>query len=84
MQLYRVLDPNTWGKMVGRVNGVNFTGMYGGTHAMGWQSVKLPEGYTWREFMYFLLSTLPEREEELSTETFSEREFLADKRRMPE
>lgn len=47
--------------MVGRVNGVNFTGMYGGTHAMGWQSIKLPEGYTWREFMYFLLSTLPER-----------------------
>lgn len=36
LQLYRVLDPNTWGKMVGRVNGVNFTGMYGGTHAMGW------------------------------------------------
>ena len=34
LQLYRVLDPNTWGKMVGRVNGVNFTGMYGGTHAM--------------------------------------------------
>ena len=61
LQLYRVLDPNTWGKMIGRVNGVNFTGMYGGTHAMGWQSVKLPEGYTWREFMYFLLSTLPER-----------------------
>ena len=28
---------------------------------MGWQMVKLPEGYTWREFMYFLLSTLPER-----------------------
>ena len=61
LALYRVLDPNTWGKMIGRVNGVNFTGMYGGTHAMGWQSVKLPEGYTWREFMYFLLSTLPER-----------------------
>ena len=35
--------------------------MYGGTHAMGWQSIKLPEGYTWREFMYFLLSTLPDR-----------------------
>ena len=61
LSLYRVIDPNTWGKMVGRVNGVNFTGMYGGTHAMGWQSIKLPEGYTWREFMYFLLSTLPER-----------------------
>ena len=61
LSLYRALDPDTWGKMVGRVNGVNFTDMYGGTHAMGWQTVKLPEGYTWREFMYFLLSTLPDR-----------------------
>lgn len=61
LSLYRVIDPNTWGKMIGRVNGVNFTGMYGGTHAMGWQTVKLPEGYTWREFLYFLLSTLPDR-----------------------
>lgn len=61
LSLYRVIDPDTWGKMIGRVNGVNFTGMYGGTYAMGWQSVRLPEGYTWREFMYFLLATLPER-----------------------
>lgn len=61
LSLYRALDPDTWGKMVGRVNGVNFTGMYGGTHAMGWQSVKLPEGYTWKDFFFFLLSTLPDR-----------------------
>lgn len=47
LALYRAIDPNTWGKMIGRVNGVNFTSMYGGTHAMGWQSIKLPEGYTW-------------------------------------
>ncbi len=40
LQLYRVLDPNTWGRMIGRVNGVNFTGIYGGTHAMGWQTVR--------------------------------------------
>lgn len=46
--------------MIGRVNGVNFTGIYGGTHAMGWQSVRIPEGYTWKSFMQFLLSTLPE------------------------
>lgn len=61
LALYKAIDPETWGKMVGRVNGVNFTNMYGNTHAMGWQSIKLPEGYTWREFMYFLLSTLPDR-----------------------
>ena len=54
LRLYRAIDPNTWGKMLGRVNGVNFTGIYGGTRAMGWQSIRLPKGYT------FLLSTLPE------------------------
>lgn len=60
LKLYRVIEPDTWGKLVGRVNGVNFTGIYGGTTAMGWQSIKLPNGHTWKSYMYFLLSTLPE------------------------
>ena len=60
LKLYRVIDPNTWGKMIGRVNGVNFTGIYGGTTAMGWRSIKLPAGHTWKSYMEFLLSTLPE------------------------
>ncbi len=59
LKLYKVLDPNTWGKMVGRVNGVNFAGLYGGTTAMGWKSIKLPPGHTWKSYMEFLLSTLP-------------------------
>ncbi|KAA6348489.1 tRNA(Ile)-lysidine synthase [termite gut metagenome] len=61
LKLYRVIDPNNWAKMVGRVNGVNFAGIYGGTTAMGWQSIKLPKGHTWKSYMYFLLSTLPEQ-----------------------
>jgi len=60
LKLYRVIEPNTWGKLVSRVNGVNFTGLYGGTTAMGWRSVKLPKGHTWKSYMDFLLSTLPE------------------------
>lgn len=60
LKLYKVIDPNTWGKLIGRVNGVNFTGIYGGTKAMGWQSIKLPPGYTWKEYMNFLLQTLPD------------------------
>lgn len=60
LKLYRVIDPSNWAKMVGRVNGVNFTGIYGGTTAMGWQSVKLPSGHTWKTYAEFLLSTLPE------------------------
>lgn len=60
LKLYKVIDPNNWGKMVGRVNGVNFAGLYGGTTAMGWKSIKLPDGHTWKSYMYFLLDTLPE------------------------
>ena len=59
LKLYRVIDPDNWGRMVGRVNGVNFTGIYGGTTAMGWQSIKLPAGHTWESYMHFLLKTLP-------------------------
>lgn len=60
LKMYRVIDPNNWAKMVGRVNGVNFTGIYGGTTAMGWKSIVLPKGHTWESYMYFLLDTLPE------------------------
>lgn len=61
LKLYRVIDPNMWGKMVCRVNGVEFAGIYGNTRAMGMgHRLKLPEGYTWKEYMCFLLSTLPE------------------------
>lgn len=60
LKLYKVIDPNNWGKMVGRANGVNFAGLYGGTTAMGWKNIKLPPGHTWKTFMEFLLTTLPE------------------------
>lgn len=60
LALYKVIDPQMWGRMVGRVNGVNFTGIYGSTQAMGRRSIRLPEGHTWKSFMEFLLATLPE------------------------
>lgn len=60
LKLYRVIEPHTWGKLISRVNGVNFTGIYGGTTTMGWQSIKLPKGHTWESYMHFLLNTLPQ------------------------
>lgn len=60
LKLYRIIEPRTWGKLIGRVNGVNFTGIYGGTTAMGWREIKLPTGHNWKSYMEFLLSTLPE------------------------
>lgn len=59
LYLYRTIDPDTWGKMVGRVNGVNFAGMYGGTTAMGWRTITKPEHFMWKQYLEFLLDTLP-------------------------
>lgn len=64
LKLYKVLEPNTWSKLVSRVNGVNFTSIYGGTTAMGWKNIKKPDHFTWEEYMYFLLDTLPEQTRE--------------------
>lgn len=60
LKLYKVIDPNNWGRMVGRVNGCNFGGLYGGTSAMGWKNITKPEHFTWKEYAEFLLKTLPE------------------------
>ena len=60
LKLYKAADPNMWGKMVGRVNGANFSSIYGGTVAMGWKNIKLPKGHTWKTYLEFLLTTLPE------------------------
>lgn len=61
LKLYRAVEPNTWGKLVSRVNGVNFSGIYGGTTAMGWRSITKPAGHTWKSYLKFLLETLPEK-----------------------
>lgn len=60
LKLYRVIDPNNWGKMVGRVNGCNFGGIYGGTSGMAWKTISKPDHFTWKEYANFLISTLPE------------------------
>lgn len=61
LNLYRILEPKTWTKLVGRVQGVNFAAIYGKTKAIGYRNITLPEGYTWQEYTKFLLATLPAR-----------------------
>lgn len=61
LNMYRVIDPAIWTKLVGRVQGANFACIYGRTKAMGYRNVTLPKGYTWKEFTQFLLITLPAR-----------------------
>lgn len=59
LSLYRVIDPHVWGRLVSRVNGVNFTAIYGDTKAMGWRNVSKPDHFSWQEYAIFLLDTLP-------------------------
>ena len=61
LNLYRIIDPQIWVKLVGRVRGANFAAIYGHTKAMGYRNVTLPQGYTWEEYTRFLLDTLPGR-----------------------
>ena len=61
LNLYRVIDPEIWTKLVGRVRGANFGCIYGRTKAMGYRNITLPEGHTWESYTKFLLDTLPAR-----------------------
>lgn len=61
LNLYRVIDPQIWSKLVGRVKGANFGAIYGKTKAMGYRNLALPKGHSWESFTKFLLDTLPTR-----------------------
>ena len=59
LHMYRVIEPSTWAKLLGRVTGANFAAIYGKTKAMGYRNLTLPEGHTWESYTKFLLETLP-------------------------
>lgn len=67
LNLYRVIDPHVWQRLVSRVEGANFVATYG--KQLTYHSFKLPEGHTWKSFTKFLLSTLPKE----TAENFKQR-----------
>lgn len=80
LSLYRAIDPHVWGRMVSRVNGVNFTAIYGDTKAMGWRNISKPAHFTWREYAMFLLDTLPpETAENFRKKLFTSIKFWREK-----
>jgi predicted phosphoadenosine phosphosulfate sulfurtransferase len=60
--LYHLLEPQTWGRVVARVNGVNSGSLYIGEtgNMTGYNKITLPPGHTWKSFCNLLLSTMPE------------------------
>jgi len=59
--MYHLIEPELWAKMVTRLSGINAGSMYCRERGniLGNQTLKLPEGHTWKSFSMFLLDTMP-------------------------
>lgn len=59
--LYHILEPDTWFKLIARVNGANTGALYiqERGNIAGYGAVHLPENHTWRSFTNLLLASLP-------------------------
>lgn len=64
--LYHLIEPETWGRVVARVNGANSGALYvrDTGNITGYGKISLPEGHTWRSFSHLLLKTLPPKTRE--------------------
>jgi len=59
--LYHILEPETWFKLVGRVNGANSGSLYinESGNMTGYNKITKPDGHTWQSFCNLLLQTMP-------------------------
>lgn len=58
LNMFRIIEPQTWQRVVNRVSGANFGCIYQGNKIMN-SHYTLPKNHTWKSFTEFLLSTLP-------------------------
>ena len=71
--LYQILEPQTWGAVVARVEGAHTASIYDherGTIS-GRRTITKPAGHTWESFAKFLLATMPQRTAEHYRNKFS-------------
>ena len=59
--LFKILEPETWARVVERVQGANFGNRYVQLtgSVMGNLRIDLPEGHTWRSYAYLILNSMP-------------------------
>jgi predicted phosphoadenosine phosphosulfate sulfurtransferase len=72
--LYHLIEPQTWGRLVARVNGANSGALYIDEtgNVNGYNKVTLPPGHTWKSFCNLLLTTMPDVTREHYTKRFRE------------
>ena len=70
--LYHILEPETWYKIVARVNGVNSGALYvrENGNMTGYNKIYKPEGHTWESFCNLLLRTMPKKTSDNYRERF--------------
>jgi len=70
--LYHILEPETWYKVVNRVNGVNSGSLYitESGNITGYNKIIKPDNHTWRSFCVLLLKTMPKVTREHFLERF--------------
>lgn len=66
LSLYHVVEPETWTRVVARVEGANQGALYCGKRGniLGNGKVSKPSGHTWESYALFLLNSMPEVERE--------------------
>lgn len=59
--LYHLIEPQTWGKLIQRVNGANSGALYieETGNVTGYNKISKPPGHTWKSFAQLLLATMP-------------------------
>ena len=59
--LYHVIEPDTWSRVVARVNGANFGAAHARTsgNILGRIKIQKPDGITWEEYAHRLLESMP-------------------------
>jgi predicted phosphoadenosine phosphosulfate sulfurtransferase len=59
--LFHLIEPETWAKIVSRVNGANSGALYvqENGNINGYNKIKKPEGHNWESFAKMLMSSMP-------------------------
>lgn len=70
--LYHILEPQSWFKLVARVNGANSGALYveENGNINGYNKITKPPKHTWKSFCNLLLQTMPEKTREHYTYRF--------------
>jgi len=59
--LFHIIEPETWARVVARVNGANGGAMYAGEtgNISGYRAISKPENHTWKSFANLLIDSMP-------------------------